>query len=264
MRMVEDPGPELSWLESRAADPEAVTRYDAVGWEASVWILHAMYEHPGLPGGVTHDDLRRHRLARELAEPAIIGGVNLDEVSAGTGIPLGFEHAPGPPWRRLRWSEYATRPAGMVGAARLVFPAEEWMPSASGLWPARIRPPTEGSLDEASLHALLRVLAAHSADGQDTDCLSFRHPAMTRDYRPVLLSGPLLAVCGLIEDEKAAQSAPNNFWPRDRSWFAWTDWDACGTKLSGPRGLIDAILAEADLETTGDDGPAAGDGPDHQ
>jgi hypothetical protein len=262
MRTVADPGPGLSWLESRAADPEAVTGYDAVGWEASAWILHAMYEHPGLPGDVTHDDLHRSCLARGLDEPTVIGGVNLDDVSASTGIPLGFEQAPGPPWRRLRWSEYARRPADVTGGARLVLPPERWIPSASGLWPASIRPPTEGSLDEVSLHTLMRVLAAQTADGQDADCFAFRHPAMTRDYRPLLLSGPLRAVCGLIEDEEALQSAPNNFWPRDRSWFAWTDWDACGTKVSGLRGLIDAILAEADLEAvarenTDDEAPAA-------
>lgn len=123
-----------------------------------------------------------------------------------------------------------------------------------------------------SLYALLHLLAAHSADGQDTACLAFRHPALTRDHRPVLLSGPLRSLCGLIaeelaEGEKAVNSAPFNFWPRDRSWFALTDWDGCGTKVSGPRSLIDAILADTDLEAVACNaaevgGPAANDGHD--
>lgn len=89
MRAVADPGPELSWLESRAADPEEVTGYDAVGWEASAWVLHAMYEHPGLQTGVTHDDLRRSRLSRGVDRPTVIGGINLDDESTDTGTRSG-------------------------------------------------------------------------------------------------------------------------------------------------------------------------------
>lgn len=54
MRPIPEPGIELSWLIARA-DPGFSTGYDVEGWEASTWVLHAMYEDPGLPGDVTHD-----------------------------------------------------------------------------------------------------------------------------------------------------------------------------------------------------------------
>lgn len=65
--------------------------------------MHAMYGHPGLPDGVTHDDLRRGRLAREPAESAVIGGVDLDEASASTGAGS-HRGCPGHPWHRPGFS----------------------------------------------------------------------------------------------------------------------------------------------------------------
>ena len=42
---------------------------------------------------------------------------------------------------------------------------------------------------------------------------------------------------------------PSNFWPSDRSWFVYTDWDLWGTKVSGPAVLINAIRSDPNLET---------------
>ena len=41
----------------------------------------------------------------------------------------------------------------------------------------------------------------------------------------------------------------DQLWPRDRSWFVWTDWDLKGTRLSGSRALGGAARADAVLET---------------
>jgi hypothetical protein len=252
MRSVTEPGMELSWLTARA-EPEAVTGYDAGGWEASTWVLHAMYENPGLPETVTHDELHQSRIARGLIQPLIIGELNLDEATIDTGIPLGFVPRPGRPWQRIRWSDYATRVGRVLGAGQLVPPCYRWFPSGS--WPASIYPPPEGSLDEESLDALLHVLAAHSPGGGDTPCFAFYTPMATGDFdHPALLSGPLKAIRDLVQGESPFwphdfRSTPSNFWPHDRSWFAWTDWDLLGTKISGSRGLIDAVRAEPELET---------------
>ncbi|HEV3379947.1 MAG TPA: hypothetical protein VG142_03015 [Trebonia sp.] len=246
-----EPDTELSWLTARA-DPEDVTGYDAGGWEASTWVLHAMYENPGLPQDVTHDELHLSRLARGLVQPLIIGGLNLDDATTVTGIPLGFVPRPGSPWRRLRWSDYAARAGRVIGAGQPGPPGQHWFPSGS--WPASIYPPPEGSLDEVSLDTLLHVLADHSADGADTACYAFYAPVATSDFNhPTLLTGPLRAVRDLVEGERPpwlrVQSTPSNFWPHDRSWFAWTDWDLWGTKISGSTGIIDAIQAAPELET---------------
>jgi hypothetical protein len=252
MRAATEPGIELSWLTSRA-EPETDTGYDAGGWEASTWVLHAMYENQGLLGDVTHDELHRSRIAQGLIQPLIIGGVNLDEATIATGIPLGFVPHPGSPWQRLRWSGQAAQAGRALGAGHLVPPSRRWFPSGS--WPVSIHPPPEGSLDEVSLDALMHVLAGHSLDGGDTPCYAFYAPVATGDFdHPALLSGPLRAIRDLVESENPFwphdfQSTPSNFWPHDRSWFVWTDWDLWGTKISGSGGLIDAVRAEPDLET---------------
>ena len=67
----------------------------------------------------------------------------------------------------------------------------------------------EGSLDEASLDALVHVLASHSADGADTLCFAFYAPEATGDYdHPTLLSGPLRAVRDLVEAESPLWAPP--------------------------------------------------------
>ncbi len=66
---------------------------------------------------------------------------------------------------------------------------------------------------------------------------------------PTLLSGPLKAIRELVEGENPYESTPSNFWPHDRTWFVWTDWDLWATKISGSPALIDAVRAEPDLET---------------
>ena len=90
----------------------------------------------------------------------------------------------------------------------------------------------------------------HSPAGSGTACFAFYAPVATGDFdAPVLLAGPLRAIRGLVEGENAFRSTPGKFWPRDRSWFAWTDWDLWATKISGPHALVDAVRAEPELET---------------
>lgn len=252
MNRIPEPDAELSWLNPWAG-PESYTGYDAGGWEASTWILHAMYENPDLPADVTHDEAHRARLAAGLAEPTIVNGVDLDERTTLTGIPLGFEARPAPAWRRVRWSDYATRGGRLLGGGQAVPPCHRWFPSST--WPVSMLPPPEGSLDEESLGALLPVLAGHSSGGGETPCVAFYTPLATGDWTsPRLMSGPLRSIRDLVLGENALQrhgvrSTPSNFWPRDRSWFVWTDWDLQGTKVSGSAALITAVRAEPDLET---------------
>jgi len=102
----------LDWLGERAPEGSAVAGYDAVGWEASAWILHAMYETEQLPGGVTYDDVNRIKRAAGTVEPEMIGELNLDELlpdAALIGSMLGRSGWPGPAWRRLLWGDLARR-----------------------------------------------------------------------------------------------------------------------------------------------------------
>jgi hypothetical protein len=57
----------IRWL-ADASDVGQTTGFDASGWPASVWLLHAMYEAPSRSGELTHDDVRRLELAAGLVE----------------------------------------------------------------------------------------------------------------------------------------------------------------------------------------------------
>jgi hypothetical protein len=247
MERIEDPTSLLKWLADRP-DEEAVTGYDAAGWESSTWVLHAMYSNASLTGLGTHDELHRRRVDAGDIAPLIIGDVNLDERTTVTGTPLGFVVRPGSPWRRMLWSEYL---AGVAGQPpdRTHPPSDNWFPHRS--WPVAILPPPEGSLDEESLHALLETLSRHSVDGPRTSCVAFYASLPAGDFDTLhVWRGPLAAVPELLEAHGGSYSlSPTNLWPTDRSWFIWTDYDLEGTKVSGSKDLIDALKSHLALET---------------
>ncbi|MFD4315440.1 hypothetical protein [Streptomyces sp. NPDC058548] len=41
---------------------------------------------------------------------------------------------------------------------------------------------------------------------------------------------------------------PSNLWAADRSWGVCTDYDLWGTTVCGPRPLVEALLADNELE----------------
>jgi len=242
---------QADWLGGAHAE-EAVTGFDATGWEASTWIAHAIYELPGVSLEYTHDDAHRAALASGSVEPLIIGDVDLNEVGVVTGAGLGFAKRPPLDWQRLRWSELTRRLD--VGTQDHEYPpCHRWFPYSS--WPASIEPPTEGSLDEVSLQVLCRHLrVATVAD----DCVAF-YGLLGRGMRgdaPALFRGPISGVRDLIDDSAGRIGSPSNMWPIDRSWFVWTDWDLWATKVSGSQDLIEAIRSEPELETIEWSGPA--------
>jgi hypothetical protein len=87
----------VAWLSEWAAG--AFTGYDATGWEAKVWILHAMYETDQIPGGISHDDVHRIERAAGAADPVMLGEVDLEEVmkeATVVGSALGSFELAGP------------------------------------------------------------------------------------------------------------------------------------------------------------------------
>ncbi|MFI7597585.1 hypothetical protein [Actinoplanes sp. NPDC049681] len=251
-RLSETSGP-MAWLKARPAE-EALTGFDATGWPASTWILHAMYENSDLAGLGTYDDLHRQRLQSGDVAPLIVGDVNLDAFTKVTGTPLGYPVRPGRPWVRVTWAEYLDRFPGFT-PCRDVPPCHRWFPPGS--WPVAIEPPPEGSLDGESVEALLSVLTAHSTDGPDTDCLAFYGSLPAGDFDGVhLWTGPLKNLRDLIEDQGGPYGySPTNFWPVEREWFVWTDYDLDATKVSGDQSLVRALRAEPRLECLDWPGP---------
>jgi hypothetical protein len=236
----------LDWLRGAVVDPGAgeTAGFDVDGWEASAWILHAMYEAPSA-SQATYQDVRRSKLQAGTVAPEVVAGIDLDEETTLTGIPLGKTDPPGHSWSRLRWAELARRTNCLMAESGYP-PCHKWFPSGS--WPSNIRPPSEGSLDRESLLALLGVLGAHSERGSSTPTVCLFVSMATRAWGGCLTAtGPLETVANLYDDD-AVVASPTNFWPLDRSWFVYTDWDLMGTKVSGPADLIDALRAHPTLE----------------
>jgi hypothetical protein len=250
MRIVDDRG-QMSWLVEHD-DGHWSHGYDASGWDASVWILHAMYEHPELPGGLSHDDVRRIELGAGTVERHVVAGVDLDDHLAAeggvwTGVQSGPTSRPGPEWGRLRWVELAER-------LRVPFPDQDfppcqrWFPYES--WPTAIAPPGEGSLDWEQYLRLLDHLAQMSEDANETEVFAFVCVLRCRDWSGEgdLLFGKLEELIPL-HDSADYRGSPTNVWPVNRGWFVYTDHDLWATKVAGPAELIESLLGDEELET---------------
>jgi len=237
------PDEDLAWL-GVLEGAELFAGIDAAGWDASCWILSAMYVSDPVSSALTHDDVRKIEIAAGASEPVIIGSVNLDEVVPTTGGGLGYAPKPGGDWSRVRWADYR-RDLARVATESQVPPCFRWVRPES--WPANVEPPTEGSLDQTSFVALLATLA-EVGGGWESDVIAFYGGGASGDWSEELhiWSGPLGAVAELV---RLYGFTPSNLWPRDRSWFVYTDYDLWGTKVSGSRRLIRRIRSNGELET---------------
>ncbi|CAM4054638.1 hypothetical protein TSST111916_19965 [Tsukamurella strandjordii] len=245
-RRVDDPA-ELAWL--GAEDDNGWCGYYRSGWDATTWVLNAMYSNPS----PTQDDRAERRSSISF------GGVSPGLVN---GVELGMTSRP-EAWQRIRWSDYIG--AGF-GEGRRYPPCAHWFPDGFG-FPPSIAPPCEGSLDHESLDGLLAAIASVSPDGSTTECFAYfgGGPLLNEGsesglWRCRLSEIPELvaATGGVVEDPRGrtfSGFSPSNFWPIDRSWFVYTDYDLWGTEVSGSPELIAAVEAHQDLETVHWDWP---------
>jgi hypothetical protein len=67
-----------------------------------------------------------------------------------------------------------------------------------------------------------------------------------RDY--FLYAGPAAAAAALASLDGTWGQCPNLWWPADRAWCVASEIDLPWTYVGGPRGLIDAILADERIE----------------
>jgi hypothetical protein len=233
---------EVAWLAELDGEGHA-TGFDAGGWPSSIWVLNTMYELEVAGPVPTSDELHRERRRRGLTEPALINGIDLDELTAVTGVGLGLAQRPhGPGGRRIRWSDLANR-LGASFADQRHPPSFLWFPFSG--WPANLVPPDEGSLDEPTRQTLVTHLIRHSGPA----CLASYGlvSAGARHDVDRCFTGPLRHLADLVGGPRPG--TPSNVWPADRSWLLWTDWDLGATKVNGTPALIADIQADPDLET---------------
>ena len=239
-----------NWLREAVAESghSGYTGFSVEGWDASTWVLNAMYAYVTPLPQLSADELRRQRIATGEIESLVINGVDLDEVATTTGAPLGRSHAPGPEWRRLRWSELADR-TGAPLADSGTPPCFRWF--SYSRWPTQIRPPAEGSLDRESFLRLAAILSNQPGSSRDMRVWCYYSPLATVEgpaRGPVVIEATLAELPDIYDWPEVCAS-PSNIWPEDRSWFVYSDWDLSGTRVSGTAKLIDAVVADLKLET---------------
>lgn len=251
MRRIEDPDA-IAWLSTGAnGDQGWFCGWDVGGWETAAWILHPMYETDELPAGLTVDEEAKIAEAAGLSPlEELLAHPRLGPILEGATLVSGGPRRELPPeaWRRLRWSELADR----LGVQPELDPGPGYWSFPFRSWPVNIDGPDEGCLDSESLARLVDILASASPGAGERSCLFYYGlgPALAGgdvDAEALLLAGPLADVATLLDDDPGW--SPSNVWPEDRSWFIYTDWDFCGTKVSGSRSLIEALTADEELET---------------
>ncbi|WP_018654847.1 hypothetical protein [Actinomadura flavalba] len=245
-------GDAVGWLAE--LDPDhCYSGFEPPGRPDAAWVLHAMYVWRDGLVTTTHDDVHRSVRAAGLSEPepdgleSAVGELLEDAVV--TGSQLGRSGHPGAGWRRLRWAELARGFGGPV-VPDGEYPGHRCLRQAhpTGSWSAAVEPPAEGCLDREGWHRLMTILARHSPDGADTECLAYYCPLVTAEWdRETVLTGRLLDAPELY-DHPEMESCPSNLWARDRSWVVYCDWDLWGTKVVGPSALIQDLLADPELE----------------
>lgn len=228
-------GRELAWLGAGfLQDP--VDGPLPNGFTESTWILHAQFFRP----------------AEVPAEP---------EPEDGIGVPgFGFSSHPPVGWQRITWAEVASRkgvplrgPAGDSGLE--IPPADCWpalpneddadsvvMNAADSFWPP------EGSLGKADLEALVPVLAAHTGSTRMVGRFSPVTSALDDEAMHVF-TFDLATMLSSMLATGVQEFSPELWWPEDRAWVVWTDYDLMGTRVFGGTDLIDDLKASPDIET---------------
>jgi hypothetical protein len=230
----------LGWLE--AGDPGGhVTGYDIGGWEGAVWVLHPMFETDGLPE-ISWDDLAKRRMTSEPLLADVASYLDGPFADRGPDLRRAF---PGLGWRRLRWDVLAER----LGTDP---PSDSWLPSLDVFpirsWPIRISGPEEGCLDPDEFARLIEHLAAFTTEGMRGACLIVHAGLWTGDLeQPAVWESTLRELRDLYVGDQIP--SPSNIWPLDRSWFVWTDYDLCGTKVSGSSDLVAQVVSDPGLES---------------
>ncbi|WP_121703451.1 hypothetical protein [Streptomyces sp. E5N298] len=94
----------------------------------------------------------------------------------------------------------------------------------------------------------MRFLTEHSSEGADTLCLAYYNPIIVMDFESRDVRSGRLGDAQALFDHPDVPYTPSNLWAADRSWVVCTDYDLWATKVCGPHPLVEALLADPEIE----------------
>lgn len=113
----------------------------------------------------------------------------------------------------------------------------------TGSWPRYLLGPAEGTLDRKTCEALISVLKPFS----HSQTIYFRFSDYLMNDLPHLYSGDFGDLTAFLTKPHFG-GTPEYWWPGDRSWCVFTDWDLAFTLIGGSRAIVEACVTHPKLE----------------
>lgn len=113
----------------------------------------------------------------------------------------------------------------------------------TGSWPRYLLGPAEGTLDRKTCEALISVLKPFS----HAQAIYFRFSDYLINDLPHLYSGDLGDLTTFLIKPHFG-GTPECWWPEDRGWCVFTDWDLTFTLIGGSKELVETCVAHPMME----------------
>jgi len=119
-----------------------------------------------------------------------------------------------------------------------------------GRWPKNLRGPRDGTLDAETCLSLVEILEAHTR----AERCYFYYTGVSVNYNdeegfaPQLYRGYARDVLE-FEDMPAVNATPEYWWPEDRAWCVYTDWDTAFTLVGGPEAALAELAMHPEVES---------------
>ena len=228
---------EIEWIDVGTHEGATVASCIPPQFAAYVRILHPMYEDPTVKDReLTWDE------EEKLHRPPPT--TDLQAILQRTTLTYGA-HDPDSDLQRVSWAMLAKRYGLQYTPTIHVSSFTRCL--AGDSWPRYLSGPAEGYLPDAERDALADIL---DRELKGADCyFHFWSLATTEIKSDLLYRGPLREVALFPNGIEAVRLTPTHWFPPDRSWLVYSDYDATHTLVGGPERLITSILEVDRLES---------------
>jgi hypothetical protein len=202
-------------------------------------IFHPIYEDLS----INDHSVSWHDIDKQEAKPK---DEVLDEILFNSVMVYGGEYDP-KDTKRIKWEDLAVR-YGLTFHPE--FSVDSFSRNFRGFsFPRYLIGPDEGDLNVETCKEIVKSIAYATSDFEARQQCFFHYDLITtrsfEDER--LFEGQLIDVFKARELEDVS-TTPTHWWPADETWFVCTDWDLSFTVIGGPDDVVDALIANVELD----------------